>query len=684
MVERGSTELAVGIDTGGTFCDFAARGPDGRVETVKVPSTPERPAEAIGTGLRELIARFGDVGALRVTVGTTVAINALLERRGPRVTLVATEGFTDVPFIARMDKARLYDLHWSRPKPLVRRRDCIGVGGRIDHHGREVAPLDAAGLATALAGRPPAEDGRDEVIAVCLLFSYLAPEHEREVARVIAGAAPGAVVSVSHEVSPVWREYERTSTTIADAFVKPVVDEYVASVGAEVEAAAARTSWRLLASNGGYLTARQARERPVQIILSGLAGGVVGASRWARAAGVESLFTLDMGGTSCDVGLIRGGASEHRDLFELGFGIPVTVPTVAVETIGAGGGSIVHVDSGGLPHVGPRSAGAVPGPIAYGRGGTEPTLTDANLVLGRLDPAGLLGGAMPLDAEAAGRGLAALGERLGLDPHAAALAAVRIADESMANAVRLIAVDRGLDPRDFALMAFGGAGPLHACAVARRMDIATVLVPPGPGLCSAFGALTAPGRVDRIRTVFARTAADAPRLERADAELRAVALADLRDTGAPGTPRLERVASMRYAGQNFDVEVPLPEAGLGDGGWDALLAAFDREHERAYGFALPGEPVEVIELRVTAWADEVPPDLAPPGSGDRRERRRRVWFDDGRADALILDRAGLAPGDELAGPAVVEEADSTTLLPPGAHAHVLAHGVLHIDVGSGA
>jgi N-methylhydantoinase A len=675
-------QLDIGIDTGGTFCDFVARSDDGRVETTKVSSTPSRPSEAIGAGLRDLLARFGDVEALRVTVGTTVATNALIERRGPQVTLITNEGFTDVPFIARMDKASLYDLHWSRPKPLVLRRDCIGVAGRIGHHGEELLPFDADGLATVLAERAGADQG---VFAVCLLFSYLAPEHEREVARVVRDAAPDAVVSLSHEVSPIWREYERTSTTIADAFVKPVVEDFVRSVGEELGSAGAELTWRLLASNGGYLTAEQASARPVQIVMSGLAGGIVGATRFAADAGVASLFTLDMGGTSSDIGLIRNGTTEHRDEFDLAFGIPVTVPTVAVETIGSGGGSIAWIDAGGLLHVGPRSAGAEPGPVAYGRGGTEPTLTDANLVLGRLDPETFLGGRMALDADAAHAAYAALGEQLDLSAQEAALAATRIADENMANAVRLIAVNRGLDPRDFALMAFGGAGPLHGGAVARRMDIARVLVPPGPGLTSAFGALVAPGRIDRVRTVFVRSPDEAERLERADSELQAEALAGLRASGAPGTPRVERRASMRYAGQNFNLEAPLPEVPWSDGGWEALVAAFEREHEAQYGFSLPGEPVEVIELRVTALAEEPPESYRPPAGRAAPEREREIWFEaSGPVACRIVGRAALSPGDELIGPAIVEEPDSTTLVAPGDVVRVGPTGILEIDLEAAA
>ncbi len=674
------TSLEIGIDTGGTFCDFVARGSDGRIETTKISSTPRQPATAIGEGLRELIARFEDVTDLRVTVGTTVAINALIERRGPRVLFITNEGFTDVPFIARMDKASLYDLHWSRPKPMVRRRDSLGVQGRIDHHGREIEPFDSQGLRETLSTWVES----DVVVAVCMLFSYLTPEHEQQASQIVREVLPNAAISVSHDVSPVWREYERASTTIADAFVKLVVDDYVIAVDGQIKSCGVPASWRLLASNGGYLSADQARTRPIQIMLSGLAGGVVGATEFANQAGTPSLFTLDMGGTSCDVGLIVDGRTEYRDEFELAFGIPVTVPSVAVETIGAGGGSILHIDAGGLLHVGPRSAGADPGPIAYGRGGIEPTLTDANLVLGRLDADTFLGGRMTLDTDAAIRAFSALGSRLGgMSAQDAALAATRIADESLANAVRLVAVDRGLDPREFAIMAFGGAGPLHACEVARRMDITTVVVPPGPGLCSAFGALVAPARVDRVRTVSVHSSGGVDRLERADSELQALALADLAASLATGVPRVERFASMRYAGQNFNLDVRLPDLSWRDGGWSCLLEEFEREHKAKYGFALEGEPIEVIQLRVTARADEPYRPMQRVPGASRPDRHRLVWFtNDQPQDCRIVWRSTLVQGEIIVGPAIIEEEDSTTLVGPDDVAHVDRGDILRIEIGS--
>ncbi len=668
----------IGIDTGGTFTDFVLFDEDGGTFRVaKVPSTPDDPSRAIHAGLQELL---GPDGAHQVVVGTTVATNAVIERRGPEVLFLTNEGFEDVPFIARLDKERLYDLHWRKPKPLVRRRDCVGVRGRLDHRGRVLEPLDEDGLA-ALLERLEAE-GEEPVVAVSYLFSYLNPEHERRTAAVLAERLPDLTVSLSHEVSPVWREYERASTTIADAFVKRVIERYVDGVGAVIEADTGLERWNLLASNGGFLRADQARRRPAQLLLSGLAGGVIGARFFAAAAEFPSVFSLDMGGTSCDLGLVLDGAEQYASEFDLAWGLPVSIPCVAVSTIGAGGGSIAWIDRGGLLRVGPRSAGAEPGPVAYGQGGDEPTLTDANLTVGRLDPGYFLGGAMALDLDAARSAYSALGAELGFSVEAAAAAAIRIADENMANAVRLIAVERGLDPRDFALIAFGGAGPLHARAVAERLEIPTVLIPPHPGLCSAFGAAIAQARVDRMQTTYARSdAVDLVSLAATQARLQEEAVAELRRNVDVAEPALRRSADLRYAGQNYELEVVLPDGDL-DECWDELLERFAVDHERQYGFSLPGEPVELINLRITAMRPDGPVPLVAERHEEWSPGRREVWFDaDQPVDCPIYRRASLLPGATLDGPAVIEEADSTTLVFPGDRLVVHGSGVLVLAVG---
>ena len=539
--EASSGRYIIGIDTGGTFNDFVLLDlVSKKLSTAKVPSNAKEPSRPITAGLNELATGYRgtsdwsvDPGMLRIVVGTTVATNAILERNGPTVVFITNEGFTDVPFIGRLDKERLYDLHWTKPAPLVLRRNCIGVRGRIGHDGRVVEPLDIENLADVvrLVTEQNGKDGESPVqlaVAICTLFSYLNPSHEVALADQIAELLPGVPVSVSHQVSPIWREYERASTTVADVFIKPTVDEYISGVGATISAKSGGAPWHLLASNGGQLTPNAAVSRPSQVVLSGLAGGVVGAQFFAEVVQCRNFFSLDMGGTSCDIGLVVDGTIDHATEFELAWGLPLTVPCVAVETIGAGGGSIAWIDKGGLLHVGPQSAGAEPGPAAYGLGGDRPTVTDANIVLGRLTLSYLLGGKMPLDPEAASKALARIGGPLGLDEVQAAVAVVRTADENMANAIRLIAVERGIDPRDFSLVAFGGAGPLHGREVAARLGIRRILVPPHPGLCGAVGALIATPRVDRVRTYYVRSAnVDIDGLAEVERELRGQAESEL-------------------------------------------------------------------------------------------------------------------------------------------------------------
>jgi N-methylhydantoinase A len=674
----------LGIDTGGTFTDFVLVDEDrGAVTTAKVPSTPGDPAAAIAAGLARLagVERVG-----RLVIGTTVATNAVLERRGPTILYVTNRGFEDVPFIARMDKARIYDLHWQKPRPLVRRRHCFGIGGRFDTHGREIMPLEAGDL-EELALKASALAGEEVAVAICCLFAYLDGKHERAAAAAVRKALPQAQISLSHEVSPLWREYERASTTIADAFIKPVVSRYVQGVGRVIEEKLAASRWNLLASNGGYLRADQAERRPAQLLISGLAGGVIGGRYYAELAGAKRAFTLDIGGTSTDIGLILEGGQQYAAEFDIDFGIPVTIPCVAVRTIGAGGGSIAWIDKGGLLHVGPQSAGAEPGPVAYGRGGMDPTVTDANLVLGRLDPDYFLGGAMALDLEAARAALARLGQALSLSAEAAALAVVRTVDENMANAIRLIAVERGLDTRDFALIAFGGAGPLHARAVAERLGMATVIVPPHPGLCSAFGAAIAEARVDRVQTLF--TQSDNVEIEALAAALRrlkAGAVEELRRSVEVAEPEIRASADMRYAGQNYELEVALPQGEMDSPAWQALMGRFGEAHERQYGFALPGEPVELINLRVTALRPEPPRDFTDLSRGSAQPAgRRAVWFESGRVEGCpIRHRASLAGGEPLAGPAVIEETDSTTVLHPGDRLALGPAGLLVLTLGGPA
>jgi N-methylhydantoinase A len=681
--------LRIGIDTGGTFTDLVGFDDDlGQFVYGKQASTPEAPARALAAVLAA--AGAGDESVRRVVVGTTVATNAVLQRRGTRVLFVTTAGFEDVPFIGRLDKEELYNLHWRKPDPIVSRRDCYGIAERVGHDGEVLVPLTDEALADLVAfvaaRRRP---GEELAVAVCLLFAYLAPEHERRIQERLEGEFPGLSVSVSHQVSPTWREYERGSTTIGDAYVKPVLRSYVAGVQATLRELGIAAPASMLKSNGGHLRIDAADAQPSQFLISGLAGGIVAARYYAALAGIDHAFSLDMGGTSADIGTIQSGQERYLSEFQVGFGIPISVTCVDVATLGAGGGSIAWIDKGGLLQVGPRSAGAVPGPICYGNGGQEPTVTDANLILGRLNPGYFLGGRIALDPEAPVAALRAIGESLGAqcdEVESAAHAIVETANENMANQVKLIAVDRGLDPREFALIAFGGAGPVHASACARLLGIPRVLIPPHPGLSSAFGALAANWRVDRVWTVFGRsTHLDVAGIARRLDELTEAAIGELRDDGFTGEPVLVRGIDMRYAGQNYEREIALPPGPFTAAAAAEMVARFSRAHDEFYGFSLEGEPVEFVNLRVSAigpaelgatW--QAPPAGRPP---DPIARRAVAFRGHGYIATPVYRRETMPAGLILAGPVIIEEPDATTVVHPGDTLIVRPDGLLELHVG---
>lgn len=682
--------LKIGIDTGGTFTDLV--GFDDAVGTFvygKQASTPAAPADALATVLDEVNAGMTPVQSL--VVGTTVATNAVLQRRGTRVLFVTTAGFEDVPFIGRLDKEELYNLHWKKPAPLVRRQDCYGVAERVLHDGTIHSPLTEHSLDDLTAFvRERMGDGQHVAVAVCLLFSYLAPEHEERIKARLEQEFPGLSISTSHEISPTWREYERASTTIGDAYIKPVLRGYVAGVEATLERMQITSPTSMLKSNGGHMRIATADAQPSQFLISGLAGGIVAARHYAGLAGVDHAFSLDMGGTSADIGTIQGGQERYLSEFQVGFGIPITVTCVDVATLGAGGGSIAWIDKGGLLQVGPRSAGAVPGPICYGQGGVEATTTDANLVLGRLNPDYFLGGQIALDREEPVAALRAIGEALGAGPdeaaEVAAHAIVETANENMANQIKLISVDRGLDPRQFALIPFGGAGPVHGAACARLLGIERVLIPPHPGLSSAFGALAANWRVDRVWTIFGRSThlnveGIAERLN----QLSDSAVRELRDDGFTGEPLILRSVDMRYAGQNYEREVSLPPGPFTAEAAEAMIGRFSRAHDEFYGFSLEGEPVEFVNLRVSAIGlSELGSVLqAPGGEGDPDPVAiRAVSFrGHGYLDTPVYRRQTLPAGFSLTGPAIIEETDSTTVVHPGDTLTVRADGLMEMVVG---
>jgi len=511
-------------------------------------------------------------------------------------------------------------------------------------------------------------EGGAEAVAICLLFSYVNTEHEAAVARIVAEELGDVPVSVSHEVAPVWREYERTSTTVADAYMKPLLTGYVASLDAELRAAGMERAWTIMKSNGGAMLAHAAAESPVQTVMSGPAGGMIAAERVAGALGLPDVLTLDMGGTSADVGMLVDGAQRHTTEYEIEWGLPAAVAIIDIKSIGAGGGSIAWVDKGGFLRVGPRSAGAQPGPACYGRGGAEPTVTDANLVLGRLNPDYFLGGRMSLDVERAEAAIAGLAGSLDMEPLELAASIVEIANENMASAINQVSLERGHDPRRFALLGFGGAGPLHSAAVARALNIGRVVIPQFPGMFSAVGLLLADLRVDKVWTqAFRSTDVDAAAVRSAFARIEERALGELREEGYEGEAEVRRAITMRYLGQNYEHEVELADGPVTEDALAQAFRRFDELHSARYGYLIEGETIELVSFKVTAIGRRPAVELVEPSAPPTYERRTRAVFFRGHGfvDATVVHRAALARGEVVEGPALVEEEGSTTLVEPG-------------------
>jgi N-methylhydantoinase A len=682
-----SDGVRIGIDTGGTFTDLVVMDEStGEVAVVKRPSTPGDPSEAILEALVRSEVRPEAIETL--VLGTTVAVNALLQRTGARVIYVATDGLQDVPFLQRVSRKFHYDLSWERPLPLVRRSDCLGVAERVDYLGRVVDPLEPAALEKLSADLRErlAEDPEEDVtVAVNFLFSYVRPEHERIVREHLAAEFPQLLVSVSNEVAPIWREYERASTTLADAYVRPLVARFVARMQDKLRDFGFAKPWALMKSNGGQLLAESAAQRPVHTLLSGLSGGVIAGQHYGELLGDKDVITFDMGGTSADVGVVADGHIGYTTEWELEFSLPVSAPFIEMTTMGAGGGSIAWIDKGGFLKVGPQSAGAEPGPACYGLGGTEPTITDANVVLGRLNAGNFLGGEMKLDAERAQAAVAGIAQRLGIAPERAAQAIIEVANENVAEAMRQLTVRQGLDPRDFTLVAFGGAGPLHAAAIARAVGARRVIVPPHPGLSSAFGTLLADMRVDKTWTHIVRSdGIDAAAIDTRMAELVEEAIAELREEGFGGEPAVRRSSNMRYLGQNYEEEIDMPPGKIDDAAMAALVESFHAHHEATYGYRIAGEVIEIVRFNVTVGGAASRPTLPKLEAGPAAEPRafREVIFPDaGAVRCPIFQREDLRPGQVLAGPAVIEELDSTTLVHPGDRLTVSERGLALIEFG---
>ncbi len=668
----------VGVDVGGTFTDFVAWERDTRVLAVwKNLTTPEDPTRGILTGL----ARIGDPSTVdNVRLGTTVATNAVLERKGARVAYVATRGFRDIPFLQRGHRKHHYDSGWTRSKPLVLRRHCYEVDERLRADGEVLQPLDPASVAAVADAIRAAGD--IEAVAVNLLFSYVNPAHERAVRESLQARLPGIPVSISYDVLPKWKEYERASTTLADAYVKPVLHNYLGAMRERLDAAGVCAPVVMIKSNGGEMSLEAAREQPVQLTLSGPTGGVVATREVAHELGIARAVTLDMGGTSTDCSTVVDGRISFTTDFEIEFGLPIQIPMIDIRTIGAGGGSIAWIDKGGMLRVGPESAGAKPGPACYGFGGTRPTVTDANLVLGRINPANFLGGGMALAADRARAALTSVAAPLAMDVETLALAILRIVDNNMVGALRTVLLERGLDPREFALFAFGGAGPLHLSSLLDEAGIPEGVVPLHPGQFSAFGFVLTDARVDLERTIqMTSTRFDATRAGSFLRELLSRAADDLAAQGHHGPLSIQRTIDLRYLGQNYELEVPFDFDDFTPANLARLWSDFHALHDARFGFRIPQETIEAITLRCTVRCATRRPDFAPLAAREGRlepHSVRRVVYAEGTLDTPVYQREALRAGDTIRGPALIEEAASVTVLAPHHRLAVTAPGHLRV------
>jgi N-methylhydantoinase A len=673
----------LGIDVGGTFTDFVAYDRDSNAIRVwKELSVPSDPVAGILGGLAEHRGR-DDIANIRL--GTTIATNAVLERKGAVVAYVTTRGFRDIPFIQRGNRKFHYDMSWVKPKPLVERWHCFEVAERIDAHGRVLAPLDeaeAAAVAEAIARQPEIE-----AIAICFLFSYLNPAHELRAREILAAALPGRPISISYEVLPKWKEYERASTTIADAYLKPVVTRRLAALRRRLDEGGVPAPTVIIKSNGGEMTLDAAADSPVNMMVSGPTGGVVASRHVAALAGIDHLVTLDMGGTSTDVSTVLAGKESFTTAFEIEWGVPIQIPMIDIRTIGAGGGSIAWIDKGGMLRVGPQSAGAAPGPACYGRGGRLATATDANVVLGRIDPDNFLGGRMKLDRAAAERAISEVAEALGQAVEATAMAIVRIANNNMIGALRSVLIERGLDPRDFTLCAFGGAGPPHASELIAEMGIARAIIPNHPGQFSAYGFVMTDARVDRQRTTqLTSRSFDPEKGARVMDTLVAEAVAELEAQGYREDIEVHRALEMRYLGQNYELELAIGADALQSDRIGRLWQAFHEAHAARFGFNTPGEIIEIVTYAVTAISRTAKPDLprlAPAAAPPVPTGRRKVGYPGGSFEVPVFDRARLRAGHAIAGPAVVEESASVTVVNPGQSLTVDQYGHLFIAAAQG-
>jgi len=675
----------IGVDTGGTFTDLClVEETTGSMLVTKVPSTPIDPAEAVISGLKKILIDNnispGMVGFL--IHGTTVATNALLEGKGAPTAFITTQGFEDILLIGRQSRPKLYDFWARRPEPLVQRNQCYGAPERMLHTGEVLRPLKEEAVRQFISSIKA--QGINS-LAVSLIHAYANPVHEKRIKELISEIHPEALVTLSSEILSEYREYERSSTVCINAYVMPKVNAYMAHLDDMLKNLGIASELYIMQSNGGVITAETAQESSARTVLSGPAGGALAGVQLAKILDCPNVITIDIGGTSSDICLIENNQPKLTTESDIE-GYPIKLPMIDINTIGAGGGSIAWIDAGGALRVGPESAGAMPGPICYGRGGTEPTVTDANAILGRISPSHLLGGDMDIKLDEA---LKILEEKialpLNLSVTEAAEGIIAVVNANMIRGIRRVSVEQGHDPRDFVLVPFGGAGPLHGIELAQALNITKIIIPAYPGIASAVGMLSADVRHDYVQTaIVCCDQADPEKLEELFSTMKKQARTDLGREGFSGSDMiLERLVDMRYMGQSYELSLPINAGTLNKASLATLVNDFHREHRRIYGHASDKEPVEQVNLRLVAWGHL--PRFATSDHKDSHDdpakpfEQRTVWFNKQMFDSNIFNRDDLSTEQLVKGPAIIEQLDSTTVIPPGFTAVLEPQGNLIIE-----
>lgn len=668
-----TTHYRVSADIGGTFTDIVFQNSQtGACDATKILSTPDDPALAVIEGIRSGIPQGAEIDFF--VHGTTVGLNALLTRRGAKMALLTTENFRDIYTIQGNDRGEIFSIRWNKPEPLVPLEDTFTIRERIAADGEVVTPMDVADLDALVEAT---KNNGYEAIAICLLFAFRNPEHELAAEAYLRERLPGVSIALSHRISPEWREFERTSTTVMDGYLAPVVRRYLETlVGQLKDRLPAGQDLHVMESNGGVMSAAAASRTPLQTLLSGPVGGAIGGRALAEMTGRQNLICVDMGGTSFDASLIVDGLPSASTETKLE-GLPIQMSVVDIHVIGAGGGSIAWSEAGAA-RVGPQSAGSKPGPACYGLGGTKPTVSDANLVLGRLDGANFSGGALKLDADLARQAVGGMGAEFGMNTEEMAQGIIDIINAKMADAIRTITIQRGIDPRDFSLVAFGGAGPAQAAALAEELEIGEVIIPVHPGAFSAWGMLQTDVRHDFKQTLYGfwdqfEVKELASRFEALESQGRDHLVAEGVAGDAIG---FERSADFRYHGQEYVLTIQIPNGAID---MDAVRSSFDQAYDRQYGHSSPEGRVEIANLRVAAIGKLERPSPADPVVGQAAAARsRKVYFSGTQSETAIIDRTGLAVGSVINGPAIIEEGTATTLVPPDWLAEVIGGGHLSL------